>query len=182
MKKNNRIKISVLCGVILMTLTSCGSQTAMPVEYQPNNPQYYTVTHDGSSSTTTVQTVEIVTDESSSTTAQTTAKSTTKTTAKTTKSITGTTVKTTAATKADFDISYWISYAKSYAKSVGLNLNSGATACWDNPITANASCIYLERDIKSRLNRYSSDSDITDVWIWYEKINQNSYNIYIGYA
>ena len=181
MKKNNRIKISVLCGVILMALTSCGGQTVKPVEYQPNNPQYYTVTHDESSSTTTVQTVEIVTDESSSTTAQTTAKSTTKTTAKTIKSTTKTTVKTTT-TKSDFDISYWISYAKSYAKSVGLNLNSGATACWDNPITANASCIYLERDIKSRLNRYSSDPDITDVWIWYEKINQNSYNIYIGYA
>lgn len=168
-----------------MALTSCGNQTAMPVEYQPNNPQYYTVTHDTRGSTTTetitVQTVENVTAETSTTTARTTAKSTTKTNVKTTKSTTKTTVKTTT-TKANFEISYWISYAKSYAKSVGLNLNSGATACWDNPITANASCIYLERDIKSRLNRYSSDPDITDVWIWYEKINQNSYNIYIGYA
>ena len=51
-----------------------------------------------------------------------------------------------------FDISYWISFAKSYAESVGLTLNSEAVYCWDNPIDADAGCIYLERDIQSRTN------------------------------
>ncbi len=168
-----------------MALTSCGNQTAMPVEYQPNNPQYYTVTHDTRGSTTTetitVQTVENSPAETSTTTARTTAKSTTKTNVKTTKSTTKTTVKTTT-TKANFEISCWISYAKSYAKSVGLNLNSSATACWDNPITAGSHCIYLERDIKGVLNRYSRDPDITDVWIWYQTRSDGDFDIYIGYA
>lgn len=81
-----------------------------------------------------------------------------------------------------FDISYWISFAKSYAESVGLTLNSEAVYCWDNPIDADAGCIYLERDIQSRLNRYAADTDITDVWVWYEPVSAGSYLIYIGYA
>ena len=81
-----------------------------------------------------------------------------------------------------FDISYWISFAKSYAESVGLTLNSEAAYCWDNPIDADAGCIYLERDIQSRLNRYAADADITDVWVWYESVSAGSYLIYIGYA
>lgn len=81
-----------------------------------------------------------------------------------------------------FDIGYWISFAKGYAESVGLTLNSEAVYCWDNPIDADSGCIYLERDIQSRLNRYTADGDITDVWIWYESVSANSYRIYIGYA
>lgn len=81
-----------------------------------------------------------------------------------------------------FDIDYWISYAQSYAESVGLRLESSATDCWDNPITAGAQCAYLERDIGSRLNRYSRDEDITDVWIWAEPRSDGSYDLYIGYA
>ena len=85
-------------------------------------------------------------------------------------------------TEPAFDISYWISFAKSYAESIGLALNSEAVYCWDNPIDADAGCIYLERDIQSRLNRYVADADITDVWIWYEPVSAGSYLIYIGYA
>lgn len=81
-----------------------------------------------------------------------------------------------------FDIDYWINYAKRYAQSVGLHLDSTATDCWDNPIPANAQCKYLERDIQNRLNRYAKDDDITSVWIWAEKVSDNSYEIYIGYA
>ena len=81
-----------------------------------------------------------------------------------------------------FDIDYWISFAKSYAESIGLTLDSGAVYCWDNPIDADVGCIYLERDIQSRLNRYAADAKITDVWIWYEPISAGSYLIYIGYA
>lgn len=81
-----------------------------------------------------------------------------------------------------FDIGYWVNFAKSYAESVGLTLNSEAVYCWDNPIDADAGCIYLERDIQSRLNRYAADTDITDVWVWYEPVSTGSYLIYIGYA
>lgn len=85
-------------------------------------------------------------------------------------------------TELTFNISYWIGFAKSYAESVGLTLNSEAVYCWDNPIDADAGCIYLERDIQSRLNRYAADADITDVWVWYESVSAGSYLIYIGYA
>lgn len=81
-----------------------------------------------------------------------------------------------------FDIDCWISYAKSTAVSLGLTLDSSATDCWDNPITAKPTCIYLERDIRSRLNRYAKDEMITAVWIWYECVGTSSYLIYIGYA
>lgn len=81
-----------------------------------------------------------------------------------------------------FDIEHWISYAKSTAVSLGLTLDSSATDCWDNPIIAKPTCIYLERDISSRLNRYAKDEEVTAVWIWYECVGTSSYLIYIGYA
>lgn len=81
-----------------------------------------------------------------------------------------------------FDIDYWISYAKSTAVSLGLTLENSATDCWDNPITAESTCIYLERDINSHLKRYAEDKSITDVWIWYECVGTDKYLIYIGYA
>lgn len=81
-----------------------------------------------------------------------------------------------------FDIDYWIGFAQDYAVSVGLRLESSAVSCWDNPITAGAHCIYLERDIQGTLNKYSRDSEITDVWIWAEKRSDGSYDLYIGYA
>ena len=59
---------------------------------------------------------------------------------------------------------------------------SSATDCWDNPISAEQGCIYLERDINSRLKRYAEDESITDICIWYECIGTGSYLIYIGYA
>lgn len=81
-----------------------------------------------------------------------------------------------------FNINHWIAYAQNYAKGAGLNLDSAATACWDNPIAAGAHCAYLERDIQSRLNRYAKDETITDVWIWAEPRTDGSYDFYIGYA
>lgn len=81
-----------------------------------------------------------------------------------------------------FDIEYWISYARDTAAGLGLEFDSTAVDCWDNPITANPDCIYLERDITARLSRYADDEDITAVWIWYENIGTNKYLIYIGYA
>ena len=81
-----------------------------------------------------------------------------------------------------FDIQTWIDYARAYAQSVGLRLESSAVDCWDNPIDADVSCIYLERDVCSRLNRYAADETITDIWVWYETVGANSYLIYIGYA
>ena len=84
--------------------------------------------------------------------------------------------------QSEFDIQYWISFAKEYAISIGLSLDSAAIDCWDNPIGAGAHCIYLERDIKSRLNRYAKDDDITNVWIRAVSTGNDCYDIYIGYA
>ena len=81
-----------------------------------------------------------------------------------------------------FDIDYWISLARGMAEEKGLHLDPSAMDCWDNPITANASCIYIERDLNSRLSRYAGDEEITDVWIWYEDLGNQQYLIYIGYA
>ena len=83
---------------------------------------------------------------------------------------------------ASFDIDHWIAYARSYAESKGLVLSDTAVKCWDNPIRAGVHCIYLERDIQSRLDRYARDEDITDVWIWAEATGSDCYDIYIGYA
>ena len=83
---------------------------------------------------------------------------------------------------APFDIDHWIAYAMSYAESKGLVLSDTAVDCWDNPIRAGAHCIFLERDIQSRLDRYAKDEDITDVWIWAEVTDNDCYDIYIGYS
>jgi outer membrane murein-binding lipoprotein Lpp len=93
-----------------------------------------------------------------------------------------TTTKKVTTTQKSFDVNHYVSYAKNYAKSIGLNLDSGCTDCWDNPINANANCSNIERDIKSRLNRYKNVEGFTDVWIWAESTGNGNYNIYIGYA
>lgn len=82
----------------------------------------------------------------------------------------------------EFNIQTWIDYAKTYAVSVGLRLESSAVDCWGNPITAGAYSTCLERDIAGRLDRYSRDEDITDVWIWAQARSDGSYDLYIGYA
>ena len=84
-------------------------------------------------------------------------------------------------TEPEFDIQTWIDYAKTYAESVGLRPESTAVDCWDTPISAGAHCS-PEQDIQSRLNRYSRDEDITDVWIWAELRPDGRYDLYIGYA
>ena len=81
-----------------------------------------------------------------------------------------------------FDIDHWLAFAKEYAVSKGFVLSDTAVDCWDNPIRAGAHCIYIERDIQSRLDRYAKDEDITDVWIWAEATGNDCYDIYIGYA
>ena len=84
--------------------------------------------------------------------------------------------------KAEFDVNYWISFAKSYALQIGLEIDETAVDCWDNPTTANADCIYLERDLMHRLDRYKRDDDITAVNIWAESLGNGNYLIYITYA
>lgn len=81
-----------------------------------------------------------------------------------------------------FDIGYWVSYAQNYAQNKGLNIDSSATECWDNPISAGANCTSTESSIISRINRYANDEDITDVWIWAESTGDGNYDLYIGYA
>ena len=84
--------------------------------------------------------------------------------------------------KAEFDVNYWISFARSYALQIGLEIDETAVDCWDNPATANADCIYLERDLTHRLDRYNRDDDITAVNIWAESLGNGNYLIYIAYA
>lgn len=81
-----------------------------------------------------------------------------------------------------FDIGFWVSYAQSYAQGKGLSLDSSATECWDNPISAGVNCTSTESNIISRINRYAKDEDITDVWIWAESTGNGNYDLYIGYA
>lgn len=81
----------------------------------------------------------------------------------------------------DFDVSSYVSYAQSYGQSIGLSLDSTAIACWDDPLNANVGCIYLERDLKDRLNWYKA-SGFTGFWIWSENAGNGAYQIYIGYA
>ena len=80
-----------------------------------------------------------------------------------------------------FDVSTYVAYAKSYGQSIGLALDSFAISCWDDPITANASCTYLERDIRDRLDWYLA-SGYTGFRVWSEDVGVGSYLIYIGYA
>lgn len=84
--------------------------------------------------------------------------------------------------KAELDVNYWISFARSYALQIGLEIDPTAVDCWDNPTTANADCIYLERDLTHRLDRYNRDDDITAVNIWAESLGNGNYLIYIAYA
>ena len=84
--------------------------------------------------------------------------------------------------KQTFDVSPYVSYAKEYAVSIGLSLDSTATECWDNPISANPNRSGINSDIESRLNRYKNSEGFTAVWIWTEKLSDTDYNIYIGYC
>ena len=84
--------------------------------------------------------------------------------------------------KPSFDVNYYVNYAKSYAQSIGLELDSTATDCWDNPITANAKRTGIKDDIQSRLNRYKNVEGFTAVCVWAEKVSDTEYEIYIGYC
>ena len=84
--------------------------------------------------------------------------------------------------KTEFDVNYWIDFARSYALQIGLEIDPTAVDCWDNPTTANADCIYLERDLTHRLDRYNRDDDITAVNILAESLGNGNYLIYIAYA
>ena len=84
--------------------------------------------------------------------------------------------------KAEFDVNYWVDFARSYALQIGLEIDPTAVDCWDNPTTANADCIYLERDLTHRLDRYNRDGNITAVNIWAESLGNGNYLIYIAYA
>ena len=90
--------------------------------------------------------------------------------------------KPTEEVKPSFDVNSYVNYAKSYAQSIGLELDSTAMDCWDNPITANAKRTGIKDDIQSRLNRYKNVEGFTAVWVWVEKVSDTEYEIYIGYC
>lgn len=90
--------------------------------------------------------------------------------------------KPTEEEKTTFDVNSYVNYAKSYAQSIGLELNSTATDCWDNPIAANIKRTGIKDDIQSRLNRYKNVEGFTAVCVWAEKVSDTEYEIYIGYC
>lgn len=81
-----------------------------------------------------------------------------------------------------FDINYWIEFARKYAENIGLAINPEAVSCWDNPIIAGPNSKYLERDIKTRMNRYKNVEGFTDIWVWAESDGSGNYRLFIGYA
>ena len=80
-----------------------------------------------------------------------------------------------------FDVSAYVQFAKDYGTQAGLALDSSATDCWDDPLTANAGCRSLERDLKDRLDWYQQ-SGFKAFWVWAEQVAEGEYLIYIGYA
>lgn len=80
-----------------------------------------------------------------------------------------------------FDVSSYVGFARSYGQGIGLYLDSTATACWDDPLTANSGCVYLERDLRDRLDWYAA-SGFTAFCVWTEDAGGGNYLIYIGYA
>lgn len=80
-----------------------------------------------------------------------------------------------------FDVSSYVGLAQSYGQQIGLSLDNTATACWDDPLAANSGCIYLERDLKDRLDWYAA-SGFTAFCVWAEDAGGGNYLIYIGYA
>ncbi len=83
--------------------------------------------------------------------------------------------------KPAFEIGAWVAFAQAYGADVGLIYDATATACWDNPIIASDRSIYLERDIKSRLDLYAADG-ITYFCVWAQLRADGRYDLYIGYA
>ena len=81
-----------------------------------------------------------------------------------------------------FDINYWLEFARKYAESIGLAIDPEAVSCWDNPIIAGPNSKYLERDIKTRMNRYKNVEGFTDIWVWAEPDGSGNYRLFIGYA
>ncbi len=80
------------------------------------------------------------------------------------------------------DIIFYINYAKDFAKNIGLKYDNTATDCWDNPITVTGNTRHITADIESRLNRYKNIEGFEYICVWYEKVSENTYEIYIGYA
>ena len=100
------------------------------------------------------------------------------------KSVDSTPTETTNPKPADpqFDINYWLEFARKYAESIGLAIDPEAVSCWDNPIIAGPNSKYLERDIKTRMNRYKNVEGFTDIWVWAEPDGSGNYRLFIGYA
>ena len=85
-------------------------------------------------------------------------------------------------TKPLVDIDFYINYAKNFAKNIGLQYDNITTDCWDNPITVNGNTRRITADIESRLNRYKNIEGFEYICVWYEKVSEITYEIYIGYA
>ena len=80
------------------------------------------------------------------------------------------------------NINHYTKYAKSYAKQIGLQYDSTATDCWDNPIAVTGNNKKaVERDIKARLDRYKNVEGFEGICVWAKTDGGDKYQLYIGY-
>ena len=56
------------------------------------------------------------------------------------------------------------------------------TECWENPVSITSKPTSTITNIESRLNRYKNMVGFESDCIWYEKCDENDYDLYIGYA
>ena len=135
-----------------------------------------------STTTTTLQQIPEVkpTQKPKPTEDKTTIKNVTEPTKPVEKATVQTTEQTTKEQKVDID--YYVDYAKNYALNIGLTYDAEATECWDNPISITSKTTSTIANIESRLNRYKNLEGFESVCIWYEKCDENDYDLYIGYA
>ena len=166
--KQRRISVLLLAGLLLTSLAGCGTKTALPAPIEPPATASSAAAPSEPTPVSTPDTDAPVEPEPEPPVEDT--------------SEPPAPVPTGPAPEPAFDVGYWVDFAKAYAKSVGLELDSEAVSCWDNPTIASSASRYLERDLCGLLNKYSRDADITAVWIWAEPRTESSWDIYIGYA
>ena len=168
--RTGKMLAALLAGLIILSLTGCDADKAENTSSDP------ATTKSGITATVTESTAEP--------TAESSLPAGTESTTKSPKSVDSTPTETAKPESAgpQFDINYWIEFARKYAENIGLAINPEAVSCWDNPIIAGPNSKYLERDIKTRMNRYKNVEGFTDIWVWAEPDENGNYRLFIGYA
>lgn len=81
----------------------------------------------------------------------------------------------------NFNINTWIDFTKSYATSIQLTVDDNSKSNYEHPIIASPKSIYLERDIKNRLDDYK-EAGYTHISVWANQRPDGKYDLNIGFA